>query len=108
MFELAPSSVANDRNYIKARRTILAVRSIREDRGSASNPHLFTAIDRELRRPEGIAHPSLHLDENDRIAIHYDDIDLGAGSAKIPGDDLVATPLEMPRREMLAPLAVWQ
>jgi hypothetical protein len=112
MFHFPATSGTNDRYHVEAHRTFLREflgrMTIGKNLSSPAYPILLAIIDCEFRRPEGIAHASFHFDEHQRVMIHHYNVYLGACGAKVSRDDLVASPLQMTCRQMLASLAVWQ
>src|SRR5271166_3835371 len=112
MFHLARASVAANRDDIETHRWLIResiqMIAVGEDLRRTANPILLAIVDRDFRRTESIAHARFDFDEHDRIAILHDDIDLGARSFKVPRDDSISAPLQMPGRKMLAAFAVSQ
>ena len=108
MFDSATPAIAENRDHIEAYRAFSVAVPIRENRGRPANPILLAIVNREFRRPEAIAHARLHFNKYESSTMRHYDVDLGASRAKIPPDDLVASPFQMPRGEVLASFAIWQ
>ena len=69
---------------------------------AAGNAVLFLAIHRLDRPPEVLARPRFHLDENERVAIAADHVDLAAGAPlEITIQNSVAVPLQEPAGQVL-------
>ncbi len=63
--------------------------------GCTAHPRLLARIDTLFRGAGGPAAPRLDLDENQRLAVHCNQIYFRSGSAKIPRDYSVAVALQI-------------
>ena len=64
---------------------------------------LLVSVHRFLRHPGLRRAPGLDLDEHQRLAVHRDQVDLGARATKIALQDPVAVPPQMTLRDPFAP-----
>ena len=83
----------NHFDHIEAEQDIGIVEQAQPGQAAARNSFSLVAIDRFERPAEVFPGPRFHLDENERVVIAADDIDLAAGAAaEITIQDFVTVP----------------
>ena len=81
----------DDYDDVETKKNVWIIKEPEPGKTAASNSFLLVAIDGVERTSEIVARPRFHLDENERVAITADDIDLAAGAAaEITIQDFVA------------------
>ena len=89
------AAVFKDRDHVKAHRAVLCTMGLRVDLTGAPQVALLVEVHRFLGHPGFRRTPGLDLYEHERVAIHRDQVDLGARAAKIALQDPVALPPQM-------------
>jgi hypothetical protein len=91
---------------IEAKQNIWIVQQPQPGEPAPRNSFSLITIDRIKRPAEVFARPCFYLDENERVAIAADDIDLAAGApAEITIQDFVTVPPQEPAGQVLPPRA---
>ena len=80
-------------NDVEAKKNVWIIKEPEPGKTAASNSFLLVAIDGVERTSEILARPRFHFDEDKRVFVAADDVDLAtAASAKITIEDFVTVP----------------
>lgn len=93
----------NNLDDVEAKKNVWIIKEPEPGKTAASNSFLLVAIDGLKRPSEIFARPRLHFDENERVFVAADDVDLAAApAAKITIKDFVTAPLQEPAGQFLS------
>lgn len=91
---------------VETKKNVRIIQEPQPGKATACNSLLLIGIDGVKRPSEVFACPRFHFDEDKRVFVAADDVDLAAGSAaKITIEDLIAVPPQKPARQLLPAIA---
>ena len=96
--------VFHDDNFddVETKKNVWIIKEPEPGKTAASNSFLLVAIDGVERPSEIFARPRFHFDEDERVFVAADDVDLAAApAAKITIEDFVTVPPQKPARQFL-------
>lgn len=99
---MAPGASGFYRHDVEAHGAVLRSMADHIEFGGSPQMALLVRVDGLGGRSAMVRPPRLHLNEDQRVAVERDKIYLGAGGAKIPLQDTIATPPEMALSDSLA------
>jgi hypothetical protein len=97
--------VLRDDNFddVKAKKNVWIIKESEPGKTAAGNSFLLVAIDGVERTSEILARPRFHFDEDKRVFVAADDVDLAtAAAAKITIKDFVTVPPQKPAGQLLS------
>jgi hypothetical protein len=110
---VAAACVLSNRNDVETNRALVGAMAERIDLSRSPDMALLVGIHRLLGHPGLCREARLDFDEHQCFAVHRDQVDLGAGRAKVARQDPIALPSEMslgdplasvPQRDSIEPL----
>jgi len=95
-------AAASDADDVEAHRTLVETELAHELARGALDLELLAPLDRLERGAEPVLRARLHLDEDERVAVERDDVDLAVVTAIVPAHDGVAAPAQIARGRALS------
>ena len=96
--------VCYDDNFddVETKKNVWIIKEPKPGKTAARNSFLLVAIDGVERTSEIFTRPRFHFDEDKRVFVAADDVDLAAASAaKITIEDFISVPPQKPARQLL-------